>query len=63
MAIDTILLAFCEDCDTHGSHPKHAPPLLLEAIGEMKQAQKVRDESYKISRRHSSDAVPVHAHV
>ena len=33
MAIDTILLAFCEDCETNGGNPKWAPPLLMEAMG------------------------------
>lgn len=34
MAIDTILLSFCEDAEAHGGHPQFAPPLLLAAIGE-----------------------------
>lgn len=34
MAIDTILLAFCEDCERHDGVPKWAPPLLMEAMGE-----------------------------
>jgi hypothetical protein len=34
MAIDTILLSFCEDAEAHGGHPRFAPPLLMEAIGE-----------------------------
>lgn len=57
MAIDTIMLAFCEDCESHGGHPKHAPPLLLEAIGEMEEAHKLRDadSKHKITRRGSSD--------
>lgn len=33
MAIDTILLSFCEDCETNGGEPKCAPPLLMEAVG------------------------------
>ncbi len=33
MAIDTILLAFCEDCEIHNGTPKWAPPLLMEAMG------------------------------
>ncbi len=32
-AIDTTLLAFCEDCETNGGNPKWAPPLLMEAMG------------------------------
>ena len=34
LAIDTVLLSFCEDAESHGGHPRHAPPLLMEAIGE-----------------------------
>ena len=51
MAIDTIMLVFCEDCESHGGHPKHAPPLLLEAIGEMTTAGK----SSKVTRRSDED--------
>lgn len=38
MAIDTVLLSFCEDCERNNGHPRCAPPLLLEAVGEAKQA-------------------------
>lgn len=34
MAIDTMLLCLCEDCESNGGHPRYAPKLLLEAIGE-----------------------------
>ncbi|KAF8064488.1 CHER1 [Scenedesmus sp. PABB004] len=34
LAIDTVLLSFCEDCEANGGHPRCAPPLLLDAIGE-----------------------------
>lgn len=34
LAIDTILLSFCEDSESNGGHPAYAPPLLMEAIGE-----------------------------
>lgn len=34
ISIDTILLAFCEDCEIHGGSPKWAPLLLMEAMGE-----------------------------
>jgi choline transporter-like protein 2/4/5 len=33
MAVDTILLSFCEDCGTNGG-PHFAPPLLLSALGK-----------------------------
>lgn len=38
MAIDTVLLSFCEDCESNNGHPRCAPPLLLEAIGGLKPA-------------------------
>ena len=34
MAIDTILLSFCEDCESHNGNPESAPLLLLGAIGK-----------------------------
>lgn len=34
IAVDTILLAFLEDCEVHGGEPKWAPPLLMEAVGQ-----------------------------
>jgi choline transporter-like protein 2/4/5 len=38
MAVDTILLCFCEDCDVNGDEPKFAPPLLLKSIGQKPHA-------------------------
>ena len=32
VAIETIFLAFCYDCEAHGGHPRHAPQLLLEMV-------------------------------
>ncbi|CAG9467592.1 unnamed protein product [Pedinophyceae sp. YPF-701] len=37
MGVDTVLMAFCEDCEKHDGNPKYAPPLLLEAIGKQQQ--------------------------
>jgi solute carrier family 44 (choline transporter-like protein), member 2/4/5 len=34
MAIDTIMLSFCEDCEAHNDRPQFAPPLLAEIMGE-----------------------------
>lgn len=34
MAINTIFLAFCEDCERHDGNPKWAPALLMEAMGQ-----------------------------
>lgn len=45
VAIDTIMLAFCEDCEAHDGHPKYAPPLLLEALGYAREAHQVQRES------------------
>mmetsp|Transcript_19037 Transcript_19037/g.31987 ORF Transcript_19037/g.31987 Transcript_19037/m.31987 type:complete len:792 (+) Transcript_19037:213-2588(+) len=39
MAVDTILLSFCEDCSQNDDHPKFAPPLLAAAIGQSKELQ------------------------
>lgn len=33
LAIDTIFLCFCEDCETHGGEPVLAPPILLDVMG------------------------------
>ena len=33
MAVDTIMLSFCEDCNTSGG-PHYAPPLLMSALGK-----------------------------
>ncbi|KAK9818176.1 hypothetical protein WJX72_008291 [[Myrmecia] bisecta] len=44
MAVDTILLSFCQDSESHGGNPQYAPPLLLEAIGNAKAAKKARQE-------------------
>ncbi|GLC34986.1 hypothetical protein PLESTB_001185800 [Pleodorina starrii] len=43
MAIDTIILAFCEDCDANDGHPKFAPELLMEVMGGPKD----KDEAAK----------------
>jgi len=43
MAIDTILMSFCEDCNNSGG-PKYAPPLLMSAIGKNPSDNKVSPE-------------------
>eukprot|EP00899_Mesostigma_viride_P018836 jgi/Mesvir1/26954/Mv20673-RA.2 len=40
MAVDTILLCFCEDCEQNNGNPLYAPPLLLSAIGQSKESQR-----------------------
>jgi hypothetical protein len=32
MAVDTVLLSFCEDCEENGGVPRYAPPLLMDAL-------------------------------
>jgi len=32
MAVDTILLSFCEDCELHGGEPQFAPPILMDVM-------------------------------
>jgi hypothetical protein len=34
VGIETIILCFCEDCNSHDGNPKYAPDSLLEAIGQ-----------------------------
>ena len=47
MAIDTIILAFCEDCSANGGTPKFAPELLMEAIGKAEGRTPGKDEAAK----------------
>jgi hypothetical protein len=54
VAIETIMLAFCEDCEAHDGHPQHAPPLLLEALGYSKEAYQVKNESRYVA--HDDDS-------
>ena len=46
MAIDTIMLSFCEDCESHNGTPQYAPVLLLQAIGKV-QVVKQRKRAAK----------------
>eukprot|EP00238_Polyblepharides_amylifera_P011393 CAMPEP_0196575494 /NCGR_PEP_ID=MMETSP1081-20130531/4961_1 /TAXON_ID=36882 /ORGANISM="Pyramimonas amylifera, Strain CCMP720" /LENGTH=668 /DNA_ID=CAMNT_0041893815 /DNA_START=86 /DNA_END=2092 /DNA_ORIENTATION=- len=41
MAVDTILLSFCEDCQQTDEQPEYAPQLLLDAIGQSRPNPKV----------------------
>ncbi|KAJ9522324.1 hypothetical protein QJQ45_008201 [Haematococcus lacustris] len=52
MAIDTIMLAFCEDCESNGN-PKYAPPLLMEIMGSDASAQGAGNG------KHSETAKPI----
>lgn len=42
--VDTVLLAYCNDCAKHGGKPAWAPPLLLEAVGAVSAMDKARAE-------------------
>lgn len=44
MAVDTILLSFCEDCMTHNETPQFAPKLLMSALGKAKKYQEQQEE-------------------
>ena len=37
--IETVILAFCQDCDKHGGTPAWAPPLLMDAMGAVSAFQ------------------------
>jgi choline transporter-like protein 2/4/5 len=41
--IETVIIAFCLDCDKHGGTAAWAPPLLMEAIGAASAAQKAKE--------------------
>lgn len=45
MAIDTIMLSFCEDCESHNGNPQHAPVLLLQAIGKVQLVKQRKQEA------------------
>jgi hypothetical protein len=44
VTVDTMLLAFCEDCESHNERPRCAPALLLKAIGEADEANRLEKE-------------------
>lgn len=40
IAVDTIIISYCEDCNENGEgKPKYAPPILLKAIGKATEAK------------------------
>lgn len=54
MAIDTIMLSFCEDCESHNGNPQYAPLLLLGAIGKqvlVKERKKSKKEESAQAKR------------
>ena len=44
MAVDTILLSFCEDCMSHNETPQYAPKLLMSALGKARAFKKQQEE-------------------
>lgn len=44
MAVDTILLSFCEDCMSNNETPQFAPKLLMSALGQASAFKKQQDE-------------------
>ncbi|GAQ83028.1 hypothetical protein KFL_001330110 [Klebsormidium nitens] len=47
MAVDTVLLAFCEDCEENGGVPRYAPPLLMDALSRHAKALDEEDAQRK----------------
>lgn len=56
MAIDTILLSFCEDCTANNETPQFAPKLLMSALGKAKKFQEQQEK-----RASNKTAAVVHA--
>lgn len=48
MAIDTIMLSFCEDCESHNGTPQYAPVLLLQAIGKVQLVKQRKRDAKQI---------------
>lgn len=44
MAVDTILLSFCEDCMSHNETPQYAPKLLMSALGKASAFARQQEE-------------------
>ena len=49
VAIETIFLAFCYDCEAHGGHPRHAPQLLLSTVESLSMFQRRGDGQRGVS--------------
>ena len=61
VAIETIFLAFCYDCEAHGGHPRHAPQLLLSTV-ETRSMMQRRGGSQRDSQAHRQDRMSVAQH-
>lgn len=55
MAVDTILLSFCEDCTANNEIPQFAPKMLMSALGKAKKFQEQQERKAKIA---DEDYVP-----
>ena len=50
IAVDTIILSYCEDCNENGAgKPKYAPPVLLKAIGRATEAKEKQKKNISAS--------------
>lgn len=54
MAVDTILLSFCEDCTANNEVPQFAPKLLMSALGKAKKFQEQQESKAKVSNEESA---------
>lgn len=54
--VDTVLLAYCNDCAKHGGKPAWAPPLLLEAVGAASAVDKAKAEAVAKAKDAASKA-------
>ncbi|CAN6487233.1 unnamed protein product [Victoria cruziana] len=41
MAIDTIILSFCQDTEEHQGTAQYAPPLLMETLNNQEEMQRL----------------------
>lgn len=55
MAVDTILLSFCIDCEANNNQPQHAPKLLLDALGIADEQNKKQQEQSTAQQKAQSE--------
>jgi choline transporter-like protein 2/4/5 len=56
MAVDTILLSFCDDCDANGGEPKYAPEKLMKVMGAT--APKHQSNPPLVASKAADDDIP-----
>ena len=54
MAVDTILLSFCEDCASNNEVPQFAPKMLMSALGKAKTFQDQQESKAKVADKDSA---------